>query len=109
MFYLNYKNLYDLSIDFDSKELVELNNRAIITTKERYFDHVNSNWVIIEDKNNVYEKIYKLSLLSGRKNSLNVVSEQYLLRDYMISTYKKNKTRLKSFLPYVPYEVNSGK
>lgn len=101
------RHLEDIS--FDNRELMILNSKAVTTTKERYFNSVNKNWVVIDDKNNVYEKIYKLSLLNGLKNNLNIVSEQYLLRDYMISMYYKNKTRLKSFLPYVPYEVNSGK
>lgn len=93
----------------DNIEVKLLSEKAKITSKERYFSNIKKNWIITDDKSNVYEKIYKLSLINGISNNLNIVSEQYLLRDYMTDTYLENRPRLKTFLPYVPYEINSGK
>lgn len=101
------RNLYEKS--FSNSELKLLGEKSVTSLNEKYFDYSKKNWIIVDDKSNLYEKIYKISLINGVENKLNIVSEQYLLRDYMISTYKENKARLKSFLPYVPYEVNSGK
>ncbi len=101
------RNLSERNVD--NVELKLLSEKAKISSKERYFNNIKKNWIITDDKSNVYEKIYKLSLINGVENNLNIVSEQYMLRDYMVATYNENKSRLKSFLTYVPYEVNSGK
>lgn len=101
------RNLYERN--FNNAEIKLLSEKSETSTQEKYFDYNKKNWIIVDDKNNLYEKIYKLSLINGIENKLNIVSEQYLLRDYMIAKYKENKTRLKEFMPYVPYEVNSGK
>lgn len=101
------RNLEDVNVY--TPELKILNDRAKICTKEKYFGNIKKNLIITDDKNNFYEKIYKLSLINGIENEINIISEQYLLRDYMISTYQVNRANLKAFLPYAPYEVNSGK
>lgn len=95
--------------EFINDEIEELNNIIELNSKERYFKYKDESCILTNDKYNLYEKIYKLSLINGLKNHINIVSEQYLLRDYMIFTYHENKTRLKHFLPYVPFEVNNSK
>jgi len=95
--------------EFINDEIEELNNTIELNNREKYFSYKEKNCILTNDKSNLYEKIYKLSLINGMENHINIVSEQYLLRDYMISTYAENKTRLKCFLPYVPFEVNNSK
>lgn len=95
--------------EFMNDEIDLLNNSIELKNREKYFEYKDKNCILINDKSNLYEKIYKLSLINGVENYINIISEQYLLRDYMISTYHQNKTRLKYFLPYIPYEVNSSK
>lgn len=104
----NIKNLSENKIT--NQEINELNQRLHLSKREKYFDYKKNNYIVAEDKNyNLYDIIYKLSLINGQYNHINIVSNQYLLRDYMINNYINNKARLKQFLPYIPCEVANSK
>jgi len=95
--------------EFMNDEIILLNDSIELKSREKYVEYKDRNCILTNDKSNLYEKIYKLSLINGVENHINIISEQYLLRDYMIFTYAQNKTRLKYFLPYIPYEANNKK
>ena len=101
------RNLYEKNIE--NVDLKVLSDKKEICSNAKNLRYFKRNWIVSDDKSNLYEKIYKLSLINGRNNSINIASEKYLLRDYMINTYGSHKSMIKEYLPYVPYEVNSGK
>lgn len=104
----NIKNLSEKKIT--NKEIDEINNRLCLSKREKYFEYKNNNYIVANDNNyNLYDSIYKLSLINGKNNHINIVSNQYLLRDYMIDNYKGDKARLKQFLPYIPCQVDNSK
>lgn len=102
------KNLADKK--FMNDEIEKINETLFLTRRLKYFEYKNNNYIVVDDNEcNLYDTIYKLSLINGKKNCINILSRQYLLRDYMLANYEENKNRLKHFLPYIPYEVENSK
>jgi len=95
---------------FMNDEIEGLNKAIRLSKRLKYFAYKGSNYIVLNDLNcNLYDTIYKVALINGKKNYINILSPQYLLRDYMIANYEKNRSRLKYFLPYIPYEVENSK
>jgi len=91
-------------------EIKEFNKKVGLRKRLKYYPYRNTNYIVVDDCNyNLYDIIYRLLLINGKKNYINILSKQYLLRDYMIANYEKNKSRMKLFLPYIPYEVDNSK